>query len=197
MKKITILLLLILPFHVINGQKNGTIDFNRFINKFVDFDFPIEPNHYFETLTAYQKIKYIGKFEFDKYLRITEDSFWKFNNNYEYCFGGKKKFDNYWLIFYTRNFMPEEYNKSIGETILETMTFDGKLISRILICGGYGDTKDYIFQAKIYSPDKIEINYTNYTDKKMIGNTNTYETKEVKSTKYYYIRKDGKIVLKQ
>lgn len=188
-------MLFILPLHTINGHKNGAIDFNRFINKFEDFDFPIESIHKFENLTAYQKIKYIGKTEFDKYLRIPEDSFWKFNNHYEYCFGCKKKFDKYWLIFYRRSFVPEDFDKSIGETILETMTFDGKLISRIAIDGGYVDTLD--FRSKIYSSEKIEINYTKYTDKRMIGDTNTYESKEVNYTKYYYIRKDGKIMLKQ
>ena len=121
--------------------------------------------------------------------------FWKFNENYEYCFGGKKKLENCWLIFYQRSFVPEEFDKSIGETILETITFEGKLISRIAVDGGYADTLD--FKSKIYSPEKIEINYTKYTDKRMIDNTNTYETKETKYTKYYYIQKDGKIVLKQ
>jgi len=91
--------------------------------------------------------------------------------------------------------VPEDFDKSIGETILETMTFDGKLISRIAIDGGYVDTLD--FRSKIYSSEKIEINYTKYTDKRMIGDTNTYESKVVNYTKYYYIRKDGKIMLKQ
>jgi len=61
MKKIIILILFILPLHNINGQKNGTIDFNRFINKFEDFDFPIESIHKFENITAYQKINILEK----------------------------------------------------------------------------------------------------------------------------------------
>ena len=184
--KRNIIFVFLLSFFIANGQNNSINEFNQFIYKFVNFDFPIEPNHYFENLTAYQKITHIGKAEFDKFLRMPEDSFWKFNKNYEYNYGGKKRFDKFYLIFYSRFFSPEEYNQSIGETILETMTFDGKLISRIPICGGYGDTKDYIFQSKIYSPEKIEINYTKYSDKG-----------EEKYTKYYYIQKDGTIVLKQ
>ena len=195
MNKIIIFALFALPFFVVNGQTNSSNEFNRFINKFVDFDFPIEPIHQFEILTACQKTKYIGKTEFDKFLRSSDDSFWRFNNYYEYCFGGKKKSDSFWLIFYRRSFVPDDFDKSIGETILETMTFDGKLISRIAIDGGYVDTLD--FRSKIFSFEKIEINYTKYTDKKMIGNTNTYKTKEGKETKYYCIQKSGKIALKK
>jgi hypothetical protein len=197
MKKAYIILLFILPLFFLDGQQFDANSFNQFINRFTDVSFPLEPTQYFTHLTAYQKIRYIKKVEYDKYLRTRDDSFWKFNENYEYCFGGKKKLENCWLIFYQRSFVPEDYDKSIGETILETMTFEGKLISRITICGGYGDTKDFTFQSKIYSPEKIEINYTLYTDKKMIGNTNTYETKETKETKYYCIQKDGKIELKK
>lgn len=195
MKKICIIILLTLPSYIAKGQQFDINNFNCFVDKFADFSFPLDPIQYFLYLTSYHRTKYISKVEYDKYLRTRDDSFWKFNDNYEYCFGGKKKFENYWLIFYRRSYTPEDFDKSIGETILETMTFGGKLISRIAVGGGYEDTLN--LKSMIYSPEKIEINYTKYTDKKMISNTNTYETKEIKYIKHYYIQKDGKIVLKQ
>lgn len=197
MKKVCIILLIILPSNILKGQQFDGNSFNQFINQFADVSFPLDPTNFFKYLTVYQKIRYIKKNEFNKYLRTRDDSFWKFDKNYEYCYGGKRKLNNYWLIFYQRSYVPEDSDKSIGETILETITFEGKIISRITVCGGYGDTKEYTFQSKIYSLEKIEINYIIYTDKKMIGNSNTYETKERKETQYYCIQKDGKIVLKK
>ncbi|BEG99605.1 hypothetical protein [Bacteroides sedimenti] len=189
-----IIILLILPLCLLKGQQLNKDNFNQFVNKFTDVSFPLEPEQFF-VLLSNLKTKHINRVEYDTYLRTKDDSFWEFNNDYEYCFGGKKKFDNYWLIFYSRHYLPEEINETIGEIVLETMTFDGKLISRILVNGGYGDTRDYTFQSKIYSPDKIELIYTKYIDVKLIKETNTYESKETKYTKYYYIQKDGKIVL--
>lgn len=182
MKKTILIFTIIFSFLNVYGQSHES--FNVFIGKFIDFDLPLNPTNFFISLTGNNKIKKITQKEYDIYLRTKDDKFWKFNNQFEYCFGGKKKFEKFWLVFYRRDFLPDDLDKVVGEIKLLTIDFSGKIISDIIVSGGYGDS--ITINSKIDTFDNIEINYTKYSN-------NNSKTNFIKR---YTIQKDGKFKLK-
>lgn len=182
MRKTALIFIVIFSFLNACGQKNE--NFNEFIGKFIDFNLPLNPTFFFVSLTGNNKIKKITQKEYNDYLRTKADTFWKYNNQFDYCFGGRKKFENFWLLFYRRDFLPDDLEKEVGEIKLLTIDFTGKIISDITISGGYGDS--ITIHSKINSFDNIEINYTKYSN-------NNGETNYIKR---YSIQKDGHFKLK-
>lgn len=168
-----------------NGQVYNR-DFDLFLLKFANFEMPANPT---ELLAAIERK---GNFEqnkilsndYDKFIREKGDTYWEFSDFFEYNFIGKKKLENCWILLYYREFLCDDVNLQKSEFILSTFALDGKIISSLPIAGGYGDI--LTFNSEIYSPEKIEVNYTKYSEKG-----------EKKYSKYYCIQKDGKIVLKK
>jgi hypothetical protein len=144
------------------GQ-NEKPGFSSFIKKFKDCSFPIKPDSVFYKLEADLSRTPLSKIEFDKYLRTSNDTLWKFGNNFEYLIGGKFKLGNNKIgLFYGRYYMPNDIDKQIGEVMLCIFDNYGKLLSRMPIGGGYGD--GLTFSSIIKNQIDVEINYSKYQD---------------------------------
>ena len=174
-------------------SQNNIQLFNQYINKFRTCSFPVSD----ETLIKYKlyanNTGNLSKKEFDSFVFDKSDIFWEYKNYsktnnknfFNYVAGIKFFFyENYIGVIVLRAFFSDDNLSEKTESFLCVFNKLGVKISSLPISGSYGDTLTFDF--KIYSPEKIEINYTKYTDKE-----------ELKYTKYYYIQKDGKIVLKK
>ncbi|MGY6562951.1 MAG: hypothetical protein ACXITV_12690 [Luteibaculaceae bacterium] len=162
------------------GQ-NEKPGFSEFIGKFKDCSFPIMPDSVFFKLEASLSSTNLSRIEFDNYLRTSEDTLWKFDNNFQYLIGGKFRLgSNKIVLFYGRYFMPDDIDKQIGEVMLCVFDSDGKLLSRMPISGGYGD--GLTFSSTIINQFDVEINYSKY-----------YEDSVSKYTEQMIIDRDGLI----
>jgi RHS repeat-associated protein len=170
--------------------------FNQFVKKFKECSLPIT-NETYKKFDLYPNNPCnVTKLEFDLFIKNNSDNdrFWiyslysKKNPNYfNYVTGLRFPFyinNDLIILIYFRDYSTEDYIGGKTETILSIFSKKGNIISKIPIAGGYGDT--LTFDSKIYSPEKIEINYTKSSEKG-----------EKKYAKYYCIQKDGKIVLKK
>jgi hypothetical protein len=181
MKKGIVIILFILSVTGCQGQIDNKA-FDAFLSKFTEYSFPLNPIDFFVNREAELKTTYILEKDYNEFLRIKGDTFWQFNNDFQYRYGGKLKLNNYWLLFYRRDFMPDDINKQKGEVILSTFTLAGKIISNTPIAGGYGDS--ITFSSNIIDSKTFDINYIKYID-----------NKEVSYTKGYSIDNEGNIIL--
>jgi hypothetical protein len=163
LKKSIFIICCILTFVSCNGQTNSK-DFDLFLSNFENFNFPLNPTEFIVDREAKLQSKSILKKDYEEYLRIDNDTFWIFKDYYEYRYGGKKKFDNCWILFYSRNFVPDDVNLQKSEIVLSTFTLDGKIISSLPIAGGYGDS--LTFSSVINSISNIDVKYTLYQNNK-------------------------------
>lgn len=168
-----------LTFVNCSGQSTKK-DFNSFLANFEDFNFPLNPTEFIVEREGKLQSKRILEKDYEQYLRERNDTFWMFKNYYEYRYGGKKRFDNYWIIFYSRNFVPDEVNLQKSELVLSTFTLEGRIISSLPIAGGYGDSLR--FSSIINDVSNIIVNYTSYQK----NGDETY-------TKHYFVS-DGYIL---
>lgn len=181
MKKGIVITLFILSVTGCQGQIDNKA-FDAFLSKFTEYSFPLNPIDFFVNKEADLKTSYIPEKDYNEFLRIKGDTFWQFNNDFQYRFGGKLKLNNHWLLFYRRDFMPDDINMQKGEIILSTFTLEGKMISNIPIAGGYGDS--ITFSSNIIDSKSFDINYIKYL-----------EDKEESYIKSYTIDNEGNIVL--
>lgn len=173
LKKSIFVICCTLTFGNCSGQTNSK-NFDLFLSNFENFNLPLNPTEFIVDREAKLQSKTILKKDYEEYLRIDNDTFWIFKDYYEYRYGGKKKFDNYWILFYSRNFVPDDVNLQKSEIVLSTFTLDGRIISSLPIAGGYGDS--LTFSSVINSVSDINVKYTLYQNDK----ENTY-------TKQYFI----------
>ncbi len=162
-----------LTFVNCTGQSSSK-NFNLFLSNFEDFNFPLNPTEFIVDREAKLQSKTILKKDYEEYLRVDNDTFWIFKDYYEYRYGGKKKIDNYWILFYSRNFVPDDVNLQKSEIVLSTFTLDGRIISSLPIAGGYGDS--LTFSSMINGVSNILVNYKSYQ-----------KDKEETYTKHYFI----------
>lgn len=164
-----------LTFVNCKGQSNNK-DFDLFLSKFADFELPANPTELLaerERKGDFQKIKILRK-DYDEFLREKGDTYWSFNEPFEYSYIGKNNFDNYWILLYYRGFLCDDVNLQKSEIVLSTFTLDGRIISSLPIAGGYGDS--LTFSSVINSVSDINVKYTLYQNDK----ENTY-------TKQYFV----------
>lgn len=174
-------------------SQNNIQLFNQYINKFRPCSFPISD----ETLIKYKlyanNTGNLSKKEFDTFIFDKSNAFWEYKSYsksdekkfFNYVAGIKFNFyENYICTIVLRAFFSDDILSEKTESYLCVFNKSGIKISSLAISGSYGDTLTFDF--KIYSPEKIEINYTKYSEKG-----------EKKYAKYYCIQKDGKIVLKK
>jgi hypothetical protein len=121
----------------------------------------VDPTKFLISREANLHSKDILKSDYDEYLRASSDTIWIFETYYEYKYGGKRRFDKYWLLFYSRNFIPDNVNLQISEIILATFSLDGNIISQIPVAGGYGDS--IAFFSTINSIEDISVTYKTYS----------------------------------
>ena len=177
--KLIVIIICLLSFVYNYGQgKDRTIEL--FFSNFLNFEFPVDPVNFILEREGNLQSRFISKKEYDKYLREKNDKFWVFNDYYGYNYGGKKKINNYRLIFYSRHFMPEDINLQKGEFMLVTLTENGEMISSIPVAGGYGDT--LTFTSELKNLNHIVVNYIQYS-----------QNGEKKYSKYFFIEKNGEI----
>lgn len=179
LKKILFIICYTLTFVNCNGQSYSK-NFNLFLSNFEDFDFPLNPTEFIVDREANLQSKTILKRDYEEFLRVDNDTFWVFKDYFEYRYGGRKKIDNYWILFYSRNFVPDDVNLQKSEIVLSTFTLDGRIISSLPIAGGYGDS--LTFSSVINSVSDIVVKYTSY-----------HNDKEYTYTKRYFIG-DGNIL---
>lgn len=172
----------ILAFVNCSSQVNNN-KFDSFLSKFTDFSFPVNPTKFIVDREAKLQTITILKRDYDEFLRVKNDTFWEFKNFFEYSYGGKHKLSNYWLVFYSRHYIPDDVNLQKGEFVLATFSFDGNMISSVPVAGGYGDTLTFL--SLINSTKDIVINYTRYLSEK-----------EDKFTKHYVIDDNGVLAVK-
>ena len=180
LKKSIFIICCILTFANCNGQSKNK-DFDLFLSNFVVFELPVNPAEILaerERKGNYQKVKILEK-DYDKFLREKGDTFWAFKEPFEYCYLGKKIFDDYWMLLYYRGYLCDDVNLQKSEFVLTTFTLDGKMIASLPIAGGYGDS--LVFSSMINSAADITVNYTLYRN-----------NREDKYTKHYFIS-DGYI----
>ena len=176
------------------SQKSANVQlFNQYINKFKTCTFPISDDIFIKNNLYANNTGNLSKKEFETFIFDKADTFWEYKN---YSNTNKKKFFNYvaGIKFYfyenyvgtivLRAFFSDDMFSEKTESNLCVFNKSGIKISSLAISGVYGDT--LTFDSKIYSPEKIEVNYTKYSEKG-----------EKKYSKYYCIQKDGKIVLKK
>jgi hypothetical protein len=162
------------------------------LKKFKEYSFPITGETLPKLNFYANKDCNITKQEFDFFIKDNKDKYW--------IYLPYSKLHPDYFNYVTALKIPLNVNKSIValiyfrafigapsqgkmDAILAVFNKDGDEISKLPISGSYDDALDFDF--KICSSEKIEINYTKYSDKG-----------ETKFTKCYYIREDGKIVLK-
>ncbi|MBB3188588.1 hypothetical protein [Microbacter margulisiae] len=173
--------------------QNKTELFKQFVNKFKECPFPIT-NETFRKMDLYaNNPSNITKQEFDLFIKDKNDRYWIYMpyskqhpDYFNYTTAIKIPLNinnNLIALIYFRSFLTAP-SQGKSDAVLAVFSQQGTEISKTPILGEYEDTLD--FQFRIYSPENIEINYTKYSDKG-----------ETKYTKYYYIQKDGKIVLRQ
>jgi len=171
LKKSIFVICCTLTFVNCNGQTNSK-NFNLFLSNFENFNFPLNPTEFIVDREAKLQSKTILKKDYEEFLRIDNDTFWIFKDYYEYRYGGKKKFDNYWILFYSRNFVPDDVNLQKSEIVLSTFTLDGRIISSLPIAGGYGDS--LTFSCVMNSVNDINVKYTLYQNDKEDTYTKQY-----------------------
>ncbi len=188
----TIFILFILTPSKIYSQDNMKL-FNQYINKFRACNFPIADKTLGDYKLYSNNTGNLSKKEFDSFVFDKSDVFWEYKNYskinnknfFNYVAGVKFYFyENYIGIIVLKAFFSDDILSEKTESFLCIFNKLGVKISSLPISGNYGDTLTFDF--KIYSPERIEINYTKYTD-----------NAETKYTKYYCIQKDGKIVSKK
>jgi hypothetical protein len=170
----TILMLVSVTFFLAfrcSGQSN-TDAFNAFLANFESTDLPLNAIKFMVYKAPDFSEKKILKFDFDKYLREDGDNYWKFEEYFEYEYGGKLKVNNIWVVFYSRHFVPDNVFVQKGEFVLATFSLSGQLISALPIAGGYGDS--LTFSSVINDFKDIKINFTSYQNDKEINFTKTY-----------------------
>ncbi len=172
----------ILAFVNCRGQVNNK-NFDSFLSKFTDFNFPVNPTEFIVNREARLQTIAISKKDYDEFLRVGNDTVWLFKNFFEYSYGGKHKLSNYWLVFYSRHFIPDDVNLQKGEFVLATFSFDGNMISSVPVAGGYGDT--LTFSSLINGTKDIVVNYTLYQS-----------NKEDKYSKHYVVDDNGILSIK-
>lgn len=173
----------ILTFVNCSGQSNSK-SFDLFVSNFTDFKFPVNPTEFIVDREARLQSKSILKQNFDEHLRAPNETFWEFKNFFEYRYGGKHKLTNYLILFYSRNFVPDDINLQRSEIVLSIFTLEGNMISSIPVAGGYGDT--LTFSSIINNANDIVVNYIRY-----------YKDKEDAFTKYYFINDKGMLMVRE
>lgn len=167
------LLLLCITISVLScsGQSN-TDAFNAFLEKFENTELPINAIQFIVNREADFNTKHISKMDFNKYLREKEDIYWKFEEYFEYRYGGKLKVNDTWVVFYSRHFVPDDVFVQKGEFVLASFSLAGELISTLTIAGGYGDS--LIFSSVISDFRDIKINFTSYQNDKESNYAKSY-----------------------
>lgn len=172
MKHLFIILLCFQLNSCYTSQNDGS--FNSFLINFKTCEFPILPIEIFHSIEVELQTKYISEVDFDKYLRMRDDSNWTFDKNHEYTFGGKFSPNSEIIcLFYRRDYISENINDQIGEVILCTFNCNNKLISSLPIAGGYGDS--VTFSSIIHSSKHIEVNYVEYELETVIKTSKHFE----------------------
>ena len=154
-----------------SGQSNNDA-FSAFLENFENTQLPLNAIEFIANREANFNTKEILEIDFNKYLREKEDTYWKFEEFFEYRYGGKLKVDNIWVVFYSRHFVPDDVFVQKGEFILTTFSLSGELISSLPIAGGYGDS--LTFSSVISDFKDIEINFTFYQNDKKSNYTRSY-----------------------
>ncbi len=157
MKSISLLTILLFPWLNIDSQSKSFVEF---LAKFEKFDFPVKPIEFLVYREANLNTIRIDQEDFYKYLRTPNDTFWKFDPKYEYFYGGKNEFPNAWLLFYSRNYFPDNINEQKSEIVLGTFSKNGKLISEYVVSGSYGDSIS--ITAVLNTPNDILLEYENF-----------------------------------
>lgn len=180
MRKLLLLICFLQLLTSCNAQKDNS--FEIFLKNFVKVDFPVNPT---ETINSFDRDweHYIPKVEFDNYLGTSLDSSWEFNEKYQYVYGGKFDIDlNKVGVFYRRVYFADNIDNQKSEIIMCVFDCKGKLISKLPIAGGYGDS--ITFSSVIHNPKKITVK------------TKKYNFEEVEDyILYFEITDSGKISL--
>ncbi len=174
MRKLLLLICLLQLLSSCNAQKDER--FELFLENFVEVNLPVNPT---ETINSFDRDweHYITEIEFDNYLRTSLDSIWEFNENYQYVYGGKFDIDlNKVGVFYRRVYFADNIDNQKSEIILCVFDYKGKLIARLPIAGGYGDS--IAFSSFIQSPKKIIVKTKNYNFEKVKDNIEYFEIKD-------------------
>jgi hypothetical protein len=154
-----------------NGQADNNA-FNGFLKNFEVASLPLNAIEFIVEKEGNLASKYIVEKDFEMYLRGREDGFWKFEDKFEFRYGGKLKVDELWFVFYSRTFFSADINKQISEIVLVSFSQRGELLSTLPIAGGYGDS--ITFSSVILDFDDIKLNFKLYLKEKVSEYTKSY-----------------------
>lgn len=180
-KKLFVLCCILISINC-SGYPNSN-NFDLFLSNFADFDYPLNPTEFIVDREAKLQSKSILKKDYDDFLRESNDTFWRFKPFFEYSYGGKKKLNNYWILFYSRSFVPDDVNLQKSEIVLLIFTLNGTKVSSLPVAGGYGD--NLTFLSIIDGSNDILVKYTQYNK----------ESEEI-STKHYFVNSMGEFIAK-
>lgn len=182
MKSTLFLLCFTVSAFICSGQSNNSA-FSEFLGNFENTQLPLNVIEFRVRREGDLNSKYILKMDFNKYLREKGDTYWKFEEFFDYQYGGKLKIDNLWVVFYSRHFVPDDIFVQKGEFVIVSFSLTGEQISALPVAGGYGDS--LTFDSVISDFKDIKINFKSYE--------NGVETDFTKS---YFMDKGGVFKIK-